>query len=224
MLPTPTQQIEALKLVIDEKRRAGATDVADALQAALTGLVQRATWAGNVTPASDLEHIPQAPITLYKQFEEEYQAFCRRETGMDGRMDGGQGRALNEIIQALRQCSATKDDAGALKSWKYLLAHWSDVGEFLQKQKTLTAINKYLVEIIETIRKANASLKAEATTPTVLTAQQQRQRQKWQGELEDVQKSIRHLESCTPYPDQATHLGQARAYRQKLEQRLAAVA
>lgn len=155
---TLTQQIEALKMVVIEKRNAkgtGEVDLADALQAALNTLVATAATAGRVFPAAEQGDAAPVSATLYKQFEAEYRAFCEREAGLPARMDGGQGRALNEIVAYLRANCQGRDDAGALASWKYVLGHWAKLTPFLQRQKALTALNKYLVEILELIRKAN---------------------------------------------------------------------
>lgn len=151
-----TQQIEAVKRVATEKRSTGEVTLADALQAALATLVAAAATAGHVYPGSEQVVVTPVSATLYKQFEEEFQQFCKRETGLAGRMDGGQGRALNEIINYLRANCTNKNDAGALASWKYILRkdNWSKLTPFLQRQKTLTAINKYLLEILEVVRKS----------------------------------------------------------------------
>ena len=152
--PLP-QQIEAVKLMVAEKRGAGDVVLAEALQAALNTLIGKAAQAGHVLPASELPAGLQAAQSLYKQFEAEYHTFCQREMGLAARMDGGQGRALHAIIGYLRGHCLSKDDTGALASWIYVLNNWRKVPTFLQRQTTLTAINKYLTEIMLAIKTAS---------------------------------------------------------------------
>ncbi len=118
-----------------------------ALQAAL-----RQPLAG---PASAVPVPTPEARTLYKQFEEAYRVWCRTTTGLAARLDGGQGLALKAIIGYLREHSREQTDAGALASWQYLLANWGHVPPFLQRQTALTAINKYLTEIMTAIRAAH---------------------------------------------------------------------
>lgn len=212
------QQIEAVKTVVTEKRRAGEASLADALQAALNTLVARAAAGGNVLPTSELEHIPQGPLTLYKQFEEEYHAFCQRELGARGKMDGAQGKALNSIIDYLKEYCRAKDEAGALASWKYLLSHWHQVPPFLAAQKNLTAINKYLMEILEAIRKAN-----KPTPPVVVSAEILRKRTKWAAMVEDARRILQQLRDRPAYPGQPEHIAQAERDLADLESELKAL-
>jgi len=152
--PLP-QQIEAVKRVISEKRGAGEVVIAEALQAALGTLIGKAAAAGVVLPVGEVSAGLQATLSLYKQFEAEYRTFCQRETGLPARMDGAQGKALHAIIGYLRENSTAKDDTGALASWIYVLNNWRKVPDFLQRQTALTAINKYLTEIMQAIKKAS---------------------------------------------------------------------
>ncbi len=142
-------------MVLAEKRGAGDVVLAEALNAALNTLIGKAAQAGHVLPASDMPAGLQAAQSLYKQFEAEYRTFCLRETNMEARMDGGQGKALHSIIGYLRSHCLAKDDTGALASWIYVLNNWKKVPAFIQRQTTLTAINKYLTEIMLAIKQAN---------------------------------------------------------------------
>ncbi len=212
------QQIAAVKQVAAEKRGAGEVALADALQAALQSLVARSATAGSVGPASGLPVVAQVPRTLYKQFEAEYHAFCREHTGMDGRMDGAQGKALNSIIEYLTANNRTRDAAGALKSWQYLLSHWDQVGDFLARQKQLTAINKYLVELLETIRKAN---NVDHKKP--LDSGKERKRKRLLSEMEDAARSVQHFQTCAEYPGRAAHRHGAEAALEELRIQLNAL-
>jgi hypothetical protein len=217
MNTTLTEQIAAVKQVANEKRGAGEVALADALQGALATLVQRSTSAGDVGGAAALPVAPAAPRTLYKQFEEAYHEFHRNHTGLDGRMDGAQGVALNSIIAYLRANNRTRDDAGALRAWKFLLDHWHQVGSFIQKQKALTAINKYLVEALEDVRKANGTKVADKKAPSPAVLQQ---RKKLDSELDDARRSLSHLSSCEPYDGIQAHYEAAEGRVHELETQL----
>lgn len=205
MTYTINQQVEALRTVIQEKRT-GEVELANALEAALKTLVAKAATAGAVSLASEQVQAPAVPATLYKQFEARYHEFCRQHTGMDGRMDGGQGKALNEIIAYLTANCRTRDAAGALASWDYLFKHWGDVGEFLAKQKSLVAINKYLVELLETIRKANMQAVAKPVDPRVAA-----RKRKLASEIDDARLSLKHFQTCAPYAQLEQHRAAAEA-------------
>ena len=205
-----------MRLVAAEKRGLGEVDVADALQAALVTLAQRAATAGPTAPASELPPL-QPPRTLYKQFEAAYHEFHEAQTGLLGKMDGGQGKALNDIINYLLANSRTRDAAGALKSWTFLLKHWHQVAPFLQKQKALTAINKYLVELLEDVRKANQQKVVDKKAPSPATL---RQIARLKSELEDAQRSLLHFSSCEPYDGLAAHYDAAEARVNELQQQL----
>jgi hypothetical protein len=208
------QQIAAVKQVAAEKRGAGEVELADALQAALQSLVARSATAGNVEPASTLT-AAAVPRTLYKQFEAEYHTFCQEHTGMNGRMDGAQGKALNSIIEYLTANNRTRDAAGALKSWKYLLTHWHQVGEFLAKQKQLTAINKYLVELLETVRKANSQPAAKELSPQVVA-----RKKKLANEMDDVKRSLSYWQSNPMMENSERFQQELKAKLQALQQQL----
>lgn len=189
-------QIAAVKQVAAEKRGAGEVELADALQAALQSLVARSATAGSVGPASGLPVVAAVPRTLYKQFEAAYHQFCQDHTGMDGRLDGAQGKALNSIIEYLTANSRTRDAAGALKSWQFLLSHWHQVGDFLARQKQLTAINKYLVELLETIRKANKQGAAKPVDPRVAA-----RKRKLASEIDDARRGLSYWQNNPTHPN-----------------------
>ncbi len=212
------QQVEALKMVILEKRTAvgtGEVALADALQAALNTLVAKAATAGAVTLASEQVPAPAVPRTLYKQFEAAYHEFCQSHTGMNGRMDGGQGKALNEIIAYLLANCRTRNEAGALASWQYLLSHWGDVTPFLAKQKTLVAINKYLVEMLEEVRKANKQEAAKPVDPRVAA-----QKKKLLNEVDDMKRSLSYWQANPMLQNSERWQQELKAKLQELQQQL----
>ena len=221
MTTTLKQQIDAVKLVATEKRGAGEVELADALQAALATLVQKAATAGLTSSAAEFTVAPEPPRTLYKSFEAAYQEFHRAHTGLDGRMDGGQGVALNAIIAYLLANSRTRDAAGALKSWQFLLKNWHQVGSFIQKQMTLTAINKYLVEALNDVRKANGTKVEDKKAPSPAVLQQ---RKRLNSELDDARRSLAHLSNCAPYDGIQAHYEAAEGRVHELETQLQALA
>jgi hypothetical protein len=115
------------------------------MQAVLTTLVKLTDE--HVTVADQL------PVeSQYQKFVSVYDEFCKTRMGLGARMTPAQGKALKEIMAYLKEQSHTKDEAGALKAWIFILAHWDRVGDFIGKQKALTQINKNLVEILDKIR------------------------------------------------------------------------
>lgn len=215
MTYTINQQVEALKKVIQEKRT-GEVELANALEAALKTLVAKSATAGPVYPAN--EHVPvaYAPLTTYKKFEAEYHAFCQRETGMDGRMDGGQGEALNKIIAYLTANCRSRTEAGALASWNYLLTHWSELNNpFLSRQKSLLAINKYLVELLEIVRKAGQKEDAKPVSPAVAA-----RKRRLANDIDDAQRTLKHFQTCQPYAGIEQHQAAAEAALKKLQAEL----
>jgi hypothetical protein len=123
-----------------------AAEEIETMRAVLVNLIQQDN--PEVTSASEVE----SPPTLYKQFLEAYDEFCKSSIGVGAKMDGAQGKALKSIIEYLKSQANTKDEAGALVAWKFILKHWDRVGDFIGKQKSLTQINKNLVEILDKIR------------------------------------------------------------------------
>ncbi|MFD2787959.1 hypothetical protein [Hymenobacter rubripertinctus] len=151
---TLREQTTVVRRLLQQQVDAGNNHEVECLQSTLMVLTVAAVRP-NSTIVQPADELPETP-SLYKQFEAEYRAWHLQKKQMSARMDGGQGTALHSIIAYLKENSRTQDDAGALASWKYLLLHWEKLSEFLQKQTTLTAINKYLTEIIDTIRQAQA--------------------------------------------------------------------
>lgn len=147
-------QTTVVRRLLQEQIDAGNDHEVECLQSTLMVLTVAAVRPKS-TIVQPADALPESP-SLYKQFEAEYRAWHLQKKQLAARMDGGQGTALHAIIAYLKENSRTQDEAGALASWKYLLLHWDKLSEFLQRQTTLTAINKYLTEIIDTIRQAQA--------------------------------------------------------------------
>ena len=91
------------------------------------------------------EQIYQPCIDLYYTWHE-------AAVGLAPRMNAREGAAMKKIISYLRENSKTKDDAGALAAWEFILRHWPHLSQFLQRQTTLVQIEKNLTEIIATIK------------------------------------------------------------------------
>lgn len=90
---------------------------------------------------------------VYNQFMGAYFAFFRKvNNGIEPNITAAQGKALKEIIKYLRRQSHSKDDAGALASWEFILSNWHKLTKFIQQQNSLTQIYKYINEIITQLK------------------------------------------------------------------------
>lgn len=101
----------------------------------------------------------------YQDFVSVYNDFCISQSGAGAKMDGGQGKAMNNIITFLKAQSKQKNQEGAVLAWRYILSHWGNLSDFLQRQISLTQINKNLPEILTQLKnygKANSKGTAAA--------------------------------------------------------------
>lgn len=93
---------------------------------------------------------------VYMQFMGAYFAFFRKNNdGIEPNITGAQGKALKQIITYLRRQSHSKDDAGALASWQFILANWHKLTKFIQQQNSLTQILKHINEIITQLKQGH---------------------------------------------------------------------
>jgi hypothetical protein len=92
----------------------------------------------------------QEPV--YGVFLEMYFEFHSSTVGTGPRMDARQGKALKGIISYLRSNSKRSDDQGAIDAWAFILKYWSSLSDFMQKQITLTSIERNISEIIMQIK------------------------------------------------------------------------
>ncbi len=90
---------------------------------------------------------------MYRAFVRAYDTFCRMKTKAGAKMDGANGKALKTIIAFLTQEASSKDEAGALEAWMYILLNWDKLTPFIQNQVSLLQINKNLPEILMQLRR-----------------------------------------------------------------------
>lgn len=83
-------------------------------------------------------------IAVYKDFLVAY--------GLPQVVDGMQGRALKELLPKLQNATASKTPKSAVDALRFILNNWSRTSTYHQSQKSLSHINKYLVEILDQIK------------------------------------------------------------------------
>lgn len=135
---TLKQQIAALR-----KLRKGYTDEADL---EVFDCVMRSLYRLNAKQQQPHKH------QRYKEFVQLYDDFCLHQINAHARMDGKEGKALNKLIDYLKENSKTKTEQGAIDALRYIFTNWRLLPPFLQRQITLTQINKNLPEILNAFR------------------------------------------------------------------------
>jgi hypothetical protein len=102
----------------------------------------------------------------FKEFISAYDLFIRDRTngGIGALIDGIQGKALNNIITYLVSQAKTKDEAGALEAWRYILANWKMITPYLQQQVALYSIYKNLSEILDQLKNGHFKQKQASHT------------------------------------------------------------
>lgn len=63
-----------------------------------------------------------------------------------------QAGILKELLPKLQNATTTKNEEAAYKALVFIFQNWKRLNNFHQKQKTLTHINTYLIEILDQIR------------------------------------------------------------------------
>lgn len=96
--------------------------------------------------------VPADALSLLQAFQAEYDAFCRQTIGVGAKVDMYEMAALEEIIAYLKKNATDKSNHGVLSAWRFIFLKWDRVGAFIGKQKSLSQINKNLVEILDKIR------------------------------------------------------------------------
>lgn len=145
----------------------------------LTDIIARLKEIARTMPEKDQEVMKQALKHLsilqakllrlekkQQEYEPAYQAFMdmycqwhQQQVGVGARITAREGKALKLIIKYLRENSKKQDDQGATLAWSFILLHWDKLSAFMQRQVSLTQIEKNLPEII-------ASIKQHATIQT----------------------------------------------------------
>lgn len=72
--------------------------------------------------------------------------------GLPAIRNASQGQAMKSILSQLKEASLQKNEESAFESFKVILRHWGRLNTSLQKNKSLGAINKNLLEIIDKIK------------------------------------------------------------------------
>ena len=106
-----------------------------------------------------VKKIDDVKFDTFNSFFGAYAEFYKNSTGFPVKMDALNGKALKGIIAYLVETSKTKDEAGALMAWQYVLKNWEGITPFLQGQKGLLQINKNLSEILDQLRNGNYKTK-----------------------------------------------------------------
>ena len=93
---------------------------------------------------------------LIPLFEEEYRAFCKRES-IGAKIDANERRALRGLITYLIENNVQSTKEGALSAWKYILApkNWSKLDRFTRKRIKLQDIESDIIKIMAQLKEAN---------------------------------------------------------------------
>jgi len=84
-----------------------------------------------------------------------YDKFCKDTFDAPSKINGMEGKALKQIIAYLKGlCKAKGDDSleAVKNAFSYILANWSSLEPFLQKQIKLSQINSNLTNIINQLK------------------------------------------------------------------------
>ena len=116
--------------------------LADADKAdAIAETMRQAGWQ---PPAIELQH--------YQQWIQTYTQWHAEHTGIQARITPQCGKAIKSIGKYLTSQSHDQTEQGGLDAFKYILAHWTNLSDFIARQITLPQINKNLSEILQTLR------------------------------------------------------------------------
>lgn len=82
-----------------------------------------------------------------------YHNWLLENYGTGSKMNGGEGKAMNEIIVYLgQQEKIAGDEQKILEAWQFILSHWKSLDTFHQKNLKLCQINSSLINIIASLR------------------------------------------------------------------------
>ena len=99
----------------------------------------------------DLEKPKEPPHEYHQHSVAAYMSFLK-QNGLPPIMEPMQGKALKELLPKLQQHTTSRSAKGAYDALVFIFTHWERLNNFHQKKKTLSHINKYLVEILDQIR------------------------------------------------------------------------
>jgi hypothetical protein len=99
---------------------------------------------------------------LYNQFVASYHNFVVDHVPLFV-FTAREGKQLKEIIAKLIKVKGGGSEEHALMLWRAILSNWGKLNVFMQSQKQLTQINKYLVEIIDQLKNGHYQNKQQFT-------------------------------------------------------------
>lgn len=113
-------------------------------------------------------YVKTAPkLELYDRFVACYYKFMIEKVPYF-EFTGRDGKALKEIVGKLLKCKGINSESEALHSYEYILSNWSSLNTFMQGQKTLTQMNKYLVEILDQLKNGHYQTAKQSTAKTAV--------------------------------------------------------
>lgn len=101
------------------------------------------------------------PVSPYHNQAMGYYFEWLKIQGLPEIRNASQGNAMKSILRQLKDVSTEKTDLASLESFAAILSHWKRLNLSLQKNKSLGAINKNLLEIIDKIK--NGSTKQQTS-------------------------------------------------------------
>ena len=100
-------------------------------------------------------------ITAFTGCIDAYNEFIIKQTGLPGKFDGAEGKAMKSIIIYLKQVSHDKTDEGIINSFKHILVLHDRWDPFHKNQLKLQQINSNLINIINAIKNGTNKNKYE---------------------------------------------------------------
>lgn len=97
-------------------------------------------------------------LTAYTGCIDIYNNFIIAKTGLPGKFDGTEGKAMKAIIAYLGPITHIKTDQGIIDSFSHILKLIDKWEPFHQKQLKLSQINSNLINIINAIKNGNKKL------------------------------------------------------------------
>lgn len=97
---------------------------------------------------------------IYKMSIDIYHKFCLSNFDAPAKIDAVQGKALKTILVYLKKLCIQKGNhtpQDILNALQYIFSNWKNLEPFLQKQVKLSQINSNLVNIIQQLKKEQAT-------------------------------------------------------------------
>lgn len=115
-------------------------------------------------------HIQVAPkYELYNNFVGAYYNFIIEHSPLFD-FTAKDGKALKELIAKLLKCQGISTEQEALEVWQAVLGNWAKLNSFMQSQKSIAQINKYIVEILDQLKNGHYQNKPSAREHTAQNA------------------------------------------------------